>query len=687
MSTRQYLLFALIISVVTVQANASGDKLDSLRQVITSNNSQEEVVDAMNDMAKEFKKRYKSDSIKYYADSALKISTKDHYIKGIASSTITLCNYYWSNGQGDKALAIIPALMYWANKLDDKEILGKAYYNAGVTYGMNGNLDSAIYFFKASLAENLDDSSTILLDYNGLGNIYRNIGDNDSAFFYHFKAARVAEMTGDNKNLSLIYSNIGSGYNSVGQYDEAEKYVRKGLELARKNKFYKTVADDLSRLSAVYYDRKEYVEALNYLDSASAILDSIGSYSRRSDIYRRYGMIHEDMGKSELALGYYLKAYVNCKREIDQEGMIMTLQNIAWVYAAMGKYDMARANLDSGLNIARSKGYQSLQMMLLNSRAEVSYDKGDYKQAYDEYHAYFHLYDTIHDIEKTKFINELKQKYEKEQDQAQILSLEKETLKKTLQRNLILFNSSALVVAAMFLLMLLRHKLIKTKLISQQKIHKLEEEKKIMLARNLVEGQEAERKRIAMELHDGLGVILSAVKMHITSINDDIPKGNPIIKKAIQMLDQANGEVRRISHNMMPGLLTKMGLYEAVEDLIDNINEMDNIQAVIEIDGERVRLPENSEIMIYRIIQEMINNTLKYARASRIDMTVNISDSVMIINYKDDGVGFDTDEKLKSGAKSLGLKSIESRVVFLNGMLKLESSPGEGVEYWITVPI
>jgi two-component system NarL family sensor kinase len=664
---KHFIIIILLITMLPFQPTASGERIDSLRNVIASHPSDEEMADAMNAMAKEFKILYKSDSIKFYADSALKISTRNNYTKGITSSNITLCTYYWSNGQLENARVIIPALLYWAKKLDDNDLLGKAYYNAGVVYGMTGNPDSALYFFKTSLALNLEDSTIVFKNYNGLGNIYKNIGDE--------------------RNLALVYSNIGSGYNSLRQYDEAEKYIRMGLEFARKCKAYDIVAGDLSRLSAIYYDRKEYVEALKFLDSASALLDSIGDYSGRNDLYRRYGMNYEGLGKSELALTYYLKAYENSKSEIDPEGMITSLQNIAWVYAAMGKHDIATAYLDSGLTIAFQKGYQPLQMMLLNSQAEISYESRKYKQAYDEFKAYFHLYDTLNDVEKTKVINEVKLKYEKEKDQAQIFNLEKEALKKTLQRNLILFNSSALLVAALFFLMLLRHKLVKTRLIAQQKVRELEEEAKIKTARKLVEGQEIERKRIALELHDGLGVLLSATKMQFSALQDNWPKDLPGIDKAIHLLEEATREVRRISHHMMPGLLTKLGLYEALEDLVESINDMEKIQASVEIEGKKSRLPENIEIMVFRIIQEMVNNTLKYAKASRIELSVKISNPSLLINYKDDGIGFDVDRTLNSNTKSLGLKSIESRVDFLNGELKIESAPGNGVNFLIRVPV
>jgi signal transduction histidine kinase len=152
-----------------------------------------------------------------------------------------------------------------------------------------------------------------------------------------------------------------------------------------------------------------------------------------------------------------------------------------------------------------------------------------------------------------------------------------------------------------------------------------------------------------------------------------------MIDKATKLLEQASGDVRRISHNMMPGLLTKYGFFEAVEDLFEQIDESEKFHAVVEIRGECKRLSENTEIMLYRIVQEMVNNTLKYAEAKNIILEIDVTTDKLKFSYFDDGKGFEVEEKLSS--KSIGLTSIQSRVKFLGGELETESSTGAGVRY------
>ncbi|MCD4663762.1 MAG: sensor histidine kinase, partial [Bacteroidales bacterium] len=217
-----------------------------------------------------------------------------------------------------------------------------------------------------------------------------------------------------------------------------------------------------------------------------------------------------------------------------------------------------------------------------------------------------------------------------------------------------------------------------------QRIRQLEEEKKLLAAKSLVIGQEEERKRIAKELHDGLGVILSTAKMHFSKALESKTEEPDLIKKATRLLEQAATDVRRISHNMMPGVLTRLGLVEAIEDIFDELNEIPGTQAISSITGEEIRLPENTEIMLYRVFQEIINNTLKHANATEIGLNLNFMSDHLRISLSDNGKGFNVEEKMLT--KSIGLNSIQSRVNFINGNLRLESSPGHGTNYNMVIP-
>jgi signal transduction histidine kinase len=175
--------------------------------------------------------------------------------------------------------------------------------------------------------------------------------------------------------------------------------------------------------------------------------------------------------------------------------------------------------------------------------------------------------------------------------------------------------------------------------------------------------------------------------MQFSSLKLSIPENKELFDRAIKLLEQASGDVRKISHNMMPGLLTKLGFYEAVEDLVDNIKDIKDMHADCIIEGDQERLPENKEIMLYRVVQEMVNNCIKHAHAHYIILKIQRTSNELHLTFQDDGIGFDVEQAMNSPTASLGLKSIFSRIGFLNGEVRIESAPGQGVKYFIRIPV
>jgi signal transduction histidine kinase len=401
------------------------------------------------------------------------------------------------------------------------------------------------------------------------------------------------------------------------------------------------------------------------------------------------GAVYNILGNYDSALFYY-----NLSKNISTINTLGTVyNNISAIFMNRGEYDLALKYLDSAIFIAKKAGVLEKLILFYKNKYDIYEKLSDYKNAYTYLLKSKTLSDSIYNIQKTKLISDLEMKYEKEKDQAHILTLKNENLQKNLelnkrtnQRNIFLAGGSGILVISILIFAFYRQRVKKDKIISDQRIEKLEREKKLLAAKSIVEGQEEERKRIARELHDGLGVLLSTAKMQFKTIEDNSPGNSEMLKKAAGLLEKASSDVRRISHNMMPGILTKLGLDEAIEDLFDNINDTPGITATLNIENEEERrLSENTEIMIYRMVQEMVNNTLKYAGADKVSLDLIYEDKTVSLQYSDNGKGFDVDEKLKN--KSIGLTSIQSRVNFLGGKLNINSKPGRGTTYFISIGI
>jgi len=196
--------------------------------------------------------------------------------------------------------------------------------------------------------------------------------------------------------------------------------------------------------------------------------------------------------------------------------------------------------------------------------------------------------------------------------------------------------------------------------------------------------QENERKRIATDLHDSLGPLLSAVKLNINSI-DIQPADQNILDKAGKSLDEIIGSMRQISYDLLPNTLERKGLAEAVKDFVGHLPQTKSINIQIYI-VKNIQVPKEKEIHVFRMLQEIIHNTIKHAEAKNLQIGLSEEDNFLLVLAKDDGKGFDF-EKEKQRSGGLGLKSLESRCEILNGIISLESKPGFGTNYFVKIPM
>jgi two-component system, NarL family, sensor kinase len=212
-----------------------------------------------------------------------------------------------------------------------------------------------------------------------------------------------------------------------------------------------------------------------------------------------------------------------------------------------------------------------------------------------------------------------------------------------------------------------------------------EKEKQILAMDSIIQGQEIERSRMARDLHDGLGGMLSGIKLNLSSM-----KGNMMIhendaqlfNKSIVQLDNAITEMRRVAHNMMPEALLKFGLTEAVQDYCDGISESNLVKMKFTQLGLNTAIEKPTEVILYRIIQELSNNAIKHATAKIIFIQLNKHEQGLTLTVEDDGKGFDANKTTKGD----GLQNVQSRVDYLKGTMEINSKLGEGSSFTIEIP-
>ncbi len=221
---------------------------------------------------------------------------------------------------------------------------------------------------------------------------------------------------------------------------------------------------------------------------------------------------------------------------------------------------------------------------------------------------------------------------------------------------------------------------IQDKNIQSQKVTNLLKEQELVALNSMIEGQEKERKRIAEDLHDRLGSTLSAVKMHMEVLAD----GDTRFSKVSSIIDKAVNDTRDIAHNMLSGVLKKFGLIAALRDLKETVESANQLSIVLKSEQFDERLESEMELHIYRILQELISNTLKHAKASKVNVLIKKIDPQNItLTYSDDGIGFDPEQE----TLGVGLSNIQSRLERIQGSWTMNSAPMKGMEITIHLKV
>ena len=236
------------------------------------------------------------------------------------------------------------------------------------------------------------------------------------------------------------------------------------------------------------------------------------------------------------------------------------------------------------------------------------------------------------------------------------------------------FGMAFLAFSIVFFFITYQKKILKKQLELNETRARQQEE----IISNTVQSQENERKRIARDLHDEVGAMLSVVKLNVSRIEKKSgePDAKILAAETKQYLDEVITQVRRISRALLPPSLEKLGLWFAVEELVNWINKSDQIQIDCRKNGEPARFDQAKELALFRIIQELLNNSIKHSGSKTIDVYFRFSRNSLIIMVSDQGKGFDLNNK----ATGLGLKNLESRAQIAGAKFRMKSAPGKGTK-------
>ncbi|NER80763.1 MAG: tetratricopeptide repeat protein [Leptolyngbya sp. SIO1D8] len=598
-----------------------------------------------------------------YADSAMILCQALGYEKGIA-----LVNYYYGvmgrlEGDYETALKHFEIYNLFHAKNGDSIKLAHSFYQIASIYKRQGNYQKSLetYLRILKIYESINQSYSIATTLNSIGIIYKNLNQDKEALEHYHKALDIFKELDAKIDMADCLSNIGNIHAINEEYETALNFYQKAQDLNQILENRWGIAYQLSNMGIVYGHLKRYPEAIaNHQESLEIRLD----LGQKNEIAQSYG-------------------------------------NLGETYLKMKRYAQARDYLQKSISISRSIGIMPELQRAFFNLSDVFAQEAQFRKAYDYYKLYTNLKDSLFNESNTKQINELQAKYEYERKEKEIalMTREQEAQKAELlrEKNLKTIFVSGILLLCMLIIFLityfrqkLKNKEIlanKNEEINLRKIKEMEKNQKLFALDAMINGQEAERKRIAQDLHDGLGVLLSNVQMQFAAMREEI---NKIMKLDMyqstnQLLNEASAEVRKIAHNMMPGTLLKLGLVPAIKDICDNINKTTEINVEFHAFDLEERLNEQTEVSVYRLIQEALNNVVKHAYAKEVLVQLSKSENSMNITIEDDGIGFNVAQVRKKGG--MGLRNLESRIKYLNGELQIISRENKGTELIIDIPL
>jgi signal transduction histidine kinase len=227
----------------------------------------------------------------------------------------------------------------------------------------------------------------------------------------------------------------------------------------------------------------------------------------------------------------------------------------------------------------------------------------------------------------------------------------------------------------------------------EKRISDIEKNYNRLLLDTALNSEETERRRIAQDLHDDIGTMLSLTKLSLNQLSKMIgttrdEKEDQIMKKSQSLVEETILHVRRITRDLVPTTLERFGLLEAIEEFIDKLEEDNNLVISFQASTEEFpRQGQKLELTLYRIMQELVNNAIKHANCSRIEISLESTDELIGLRVTDNGVGFDPEKIKENNLAGLGLLGIESRLAIVNGTVQYEKPSKGGSSAFAQIPV
>lgn len=550
----------------------------------------------------------------------------------------------------------------------------KALQYSGIVHSDLANYDSAIYYYKKALPYSVDANYSQGSGglYINLGNAYQYKGEFNNVIDNYIRGIKIFEEIKDSSRLGMSYQNLASFYSSLKNHEKEIEYITKALHIYP-NDDYKWMAYAFGDLGLAYLSTNQHEKALANFMKADSLSKQLGDLRLTFFSLRNFGEYYSAKRQHKNALPYFEKALATINQTNDSYYKNDVLLQLGYTYAQEKKYKKAIELLEEAVSLAQTNHALEIEQKAHWHLSNIYELLQQPENAYQELKISTQLKDSLLNVNHLKQINLLEKQYKTEKKDKELakkqMALEHNQLelsKKNIEVTLVAISSILLVLAILGLWYLFRQR----QKLKNIEISKLKQQHDITKLHALIEGEEKERSRLAQELHDGINGDLSSIKYQLSSINSDEISTDlkSVFEKSIAMIDYSCQQVRNISHNLSPMTIRDFGLITSIKNYCSKLESIHPITINCQNFGNEITLPNNIETVIYRIVQELVNNIIKHAKATYAMVQINTHDDTMFITVEDNGIGFQN----SSNNVGIGLKNIASRIAFLNAHLEEE---------------
>ncbi|MDP9954476.1 signal transduction histidine kinase [Epilithonimonas hungarica] len=585
---------------------------------------------------------------KYYR-LAGKLSKKLNYKKGILKYISNYTAILNIKGELDSAFTLNKQGVEIAKDLGDKLILAKATANLGNSYNYRNDMESTLAEYQKALTlfEEIKEDYFKARMQDLLQNVYCKLNMSEKGISYGKAATDYFRKQGKKQELASALINLSNNYSNAKQEEQSLKAYQEALEISQEIGFRQGELTTLLGLGNTYFHRFEIEKSKSCYEKALTISIDVEN----------------------------------------KEGETISNRGLAMCYIQEKEFDKAELFIDKALKLAKNLDLKKEIMSSMNLKSSILFAKHDVETA-EKY------LDSAGIIEQKLFGDEIRnkiinldKKYETEKKENQI-RLQNAQIRQKNILNYILIGSA---VALLLILFLSYRNYSHKKKLQVQKITELETEKQLAATEAVLRGEEQERSRLAKDLHDGLGGMLSGVKHSFSAMKENLimtSENAEAFERSIHQLDNSIREMRRVAHNMLPENLLKYGLDNALREFCTELGRTTSLETSYQsIDMEHQQFSQDISVTGYRVVQELANNALKHSGAKHLLVQAHFSDEekMLHITVEDDGKGFD--KAMLSSSEGIGWKNIRNRVQFVKGKIDLNSGIGKGTSVLIEIPV